>query len=82
MARPTATRIVGSATVPTVKASTGPWLMGFAVRTNLPWDMCRKACNGVDYVLHQAALGSVPRSIEDPIKTNASNITGILKKIS
>ena len=31
---------------------------------------CEKACNGVDYVLHQAALGSVPRSIENPIKTN------------
>ena len=39
---------------------------------------CRKACAGVDYVLHQAALGSVPRSIEDPISTNAVNITGFL----
>jgi hypothetical protein len=37
VARPTATRIVGSATVPTVNASTGPWLMGFAVRINLSW---------------------------------------------
>ena len=34
------------------------------------------ACRGVAYVLHQAALGSVPRSIEDPIRSNASNVTG------
>ncbi|QOW42838.1 Vi polysaccharide biosynthesis UDP-N-acetylglucosaminuronic acid C-4 epimerase TviC [Acinetobacter indicus] len=39
---------------------------------------CQKACAGVDYVLHQAALGSVPRSIADPITTNAANITGFL----
>jgi UDP-N-acetylglucosamine 4-epimerase len=39
---------------------------------------CQKACIGVDYVLHQAALGSVPRSVEDPITTNASNVTGFL----
>lgn len=39
---------------------------------------CRRACTGVDYVLHQAALGSVPRSIEDPISTNDSNVTGFL----
>ena len=34
---------------------------------------CRKACSGVDYVLHQAALGSVPRSIEDPLTSNEVN---------
>lgn len=39
---------------------------------------CQIACAGVDYVLHQAALGSVPRSIADPITTNAANITGFL----
>lgn len=39
---------------------------------------CRKACVGVDYVLHQAALGSVPRSIDDPLTTNASNVNGFL----
>ena len=44
-------------------------------------DTCRRACNGVDYVLHQAALGSVPRSIEDPISTNESNITGFLNML-
>ncbi len=39
---------------------------------------CQAACNGVDYVLHQAALGSVPRSLEDPITTNKANIDGFL----
>ena len=39
---------------------------------------CQKACVGVDYVLHQAALGSVPRSLADPITTNATNISGFL----
>lgn len=39
---------------------------------------CMKACSGVNYVLHQAALGSVPRSISDPLNTNNVNITGFL----
>lgn len=43
---------------------------------------CQKACDGVDYVLHQAALGSVPRSIADPITTNAANITGFLNMLT
>ncbi len=42
------------------------------------FDTCTKACEGVDIVLHQAALGSVPRSIADPITSNRSNITGFL----
>ena len=42
---------------------------------------CQKACNGIDYVLHQAALGSVPRSIEDPINTNRANIDGFLNML-
>ncbi|MDM1331004.1 NAD-dependent epimerase/dehydratase family protein [Acinetobacter indicus] len=42
---------------------------------------CHKACTAVDYVLHQAALGSVPRSIADPITTNAANITGFLNML-
>ncbi len=41
-------------------------------------DDCRSACNGVEYVLHHAALGSVPRSIKDPINTNQNNIDGFL----
>ena len=44
-------------------------------------DDCRTACAGVDYVLHQAALGSVPRSLEDPITTNAANIDGFLNML-
>ncbi|PYB69517.1 Vi polysaccharide biosynthesis UDP-N-acetylglucosaminuronic acid C-4 epimerase TviC [Pseudomonas sp. LB-090624] len=42
---------------------------------------CQKACSGVDYVLHQAALGSVPRSIADPIATNDANIVGFLNML-
>lgn len=42
---------------------------------------CGKACKGVDYVLHHAALGSVPRSIEDPILTNENNISGFLNML-
>ncbi len=42
---------------------------------------CRQACQGVDYVLHQAALGSVPRSLEDPITANEVNITGFLNML-
>ncbi|MBN8442860.1 MAG: Vi polysaccharide biosynthesis UDP-N-acetylglucosaminuronic acid C-4 epimerase TviC [Thauera sp.] len=41
-------------------------------------DDCRRACEGVNYVLHQAALGSVPRSLADPITTNGANIDGFL----
>ena len=43
---------------------------------------CQKACAGVDYVLHEAALGSVPRSIADPITTNATNISGFLNMLT
>jgi len=43
---------------------------------------CQSACQGVDYVLHQAALGSVPRSIEDPLTSNASNVTGFLNLLT
>jgi UDP-N-acetylglucosamine 4-epimerase len=42
---------------------------------------CRRATIGIDYVLHQAALGSVPRSINDPITTNEVNITGFLNML-
>lgn len=42
---------------------------------------CHAACEGVDYVLHQAALGSVPRSIKDPITTNDTNISGFLNML-
>ncbi len=39
---------------------------------------CRRACEGVDFVLHQAALGSVPRSIKDPVTSYEVNVTGFL----
>lgn len=42
---------------------------------------CQKAVDGVDYVLHQAALGSVPRSINDPITTNDVNVSGFLNML-
>jgi len=42
---------------------------------------CEQACMGVDYFLHQAALGSVPRSIDDPINTNRANIDGYLNML-
>ncbi|WP_396634853.1 SDR family oxidoreductase [Maribacter sp. R86514] len=42
---------------------------------------CQKACEGVDYILHQAALGSVPRSINDPITSNDVNVSGFLNML-
>lgn len=44
-------------------------------------DTCHNICKDIDYVLHQAALGSVPRSIKDPIKTNNANINGFLNML-
>ncbi len=44
-------------------------------------DTCKKAVTGVDYVLHQAALGSVPRSINDPITSNEVNVSGFLNML-
>jgi len=42
---------------------------------------CQRACAGVHYVLHQAALGSVPRSMEDPLTCHKSNVTGFLNML-
>lgn len=42
---------------------------------------CKKACEGVDYILHEAALGSVPRSINDPITSNDVNVSGFLNML-
>lgn len=44
-------------------------------------DDCKKAVENVDYVLHQAALGSVPHSVEDPITTNQNNVDGFLNML-
>jgi UDP-N-acetylglucosamine 4-epimerase len=43
--------------------------------------MCQRACQGVHHVLHQTALGSVPRSLADPLNTNAVNIGGFLNML-
>jgi len=43
--------------------------------------VCHAACRGVEIVLHEAALGSVPRSIENPVETNANNISGFLNML-
>lgn len=42
------------------------------------FETCRSACRGVDVVLHEAAIGSVPRSMDDPLATNATNVDGFL----
>ncbi len=43
---------------------------------------CKKACNNIDYVCHQAALGSVPRSVKDPVASNEVNVSGFLNMIT
>jgi UDP-N-acetylglucosamine 4-epimerase len=44
-------------------------------------ETCHEACRGVDVVLHEAALGSVPRSIDDPITSHDVNVTGFLNML-
>ena len=44
-------------------------------------DDCRKAVEGIDFVFHEAALGSVPRSIKDPITSNEVNVSGFLQML-
>ena len=44
-------------------------------------DVCRQACAGIDFVSHQAALGSVPRSIKEPENTNAVNVQGFVNML-
>ncbi|WP_042009733.1 NAD-dependent epimerase/dehydratase family protein [Aeromonas fluvialis] len=58
------------------------WVRFFFINGDMrDYASCERAVKGVDYVLHQAALGSVPRSIADPITTNAANITGFLNML-
>ena len=64
-----------------VRASVGeqPWQRHTFLEGDVSdLEVCRRACKAVDIVLHEAALGSVPRSIEDPLLTHASNATGFL----
>ena len=67
-----------------VKRTVGPekWAKFEFLRGDIrdPED-CRRACSGVDYILHQAALGSVPRSIDDPVTTNECNVDGFLQML-
>jgi len=44
-------------------------------------ETCQQACKGIDIILHEAAIGSVPRSIKDPIFTNENNISGMLNML-
>jgi UDP-N-acetylglucosamine 4-epimerase len=46
------------------------------------FDTCKRACEGIDHISHQAALGSVPRSINDPVTSNNVNITGTLNMMT
>jgi UDP-N-acetylglucosamine/UDP-N-acetylgalactosamine 4-epimerase len=67
-----------------VEATVGaePWSRFTFIRGDIRvLDDCRTACEGVDHVLHQAALGSVPRSIADPLTTNAVNIDGFVNML-
>lgn len=43
---------------------------------------CQKACEGIDYITHQAALGSVPRSVKDPVTSNEVNVSGFLNMLT
>jgi UDP-N-acetylglucosamine 4-epimerase len=67
-----------------VKRSVGPtlWKQFTLIEDDIASpEACIRACAGVDYVLHQAALGSVPRSIADPQTTNRSNVDGFLNML-
>jgi UDP-N-acetylglucosamine 4-epimerase len=64
-----------------VQASVGPqlWRRFRLIEGDIrDLEVCRRACEGVDHVLHQAAMGSVPRSVSDPLATHAVNVTGFL----
>ena len=72
-----------------VIAQTGKLITGFLKNSNFTLiegdirnlEDCQKASQGVDYILHQAALGSVPRSIKDPITSNDVNVSGFLNML-
>jgi UDP-N-acetylglucosamine 4-epimerase len=64
-----------------VRAAVGPaaWRKFRCIQGDIRDEaLCRRVTRGVDYVLHQAALGSVPRSLEEPIATNDSNVNGFV----
>ena len=64
-----------------VRAAVGPerWEKFLQIEGDIrDLETCKRACRNVDYILHQAALGSVPRSIANPADAHASNLTGFL----
>lgn len=62
--------------------SAAQWARFSLIRGDIrQFDTCRQACEGADLVLHQAALGSVPRSLEDPLTTHDVNLTGFLNML-
>ena len=68
-----------------IKKKIGPnkWNNFKFIRGNIEHEeICKQGCKNIDFVLHQAAIGSVPRSIKDPITTNKSNVTGFLNLIT
>jgi UDP-N-acetylglucosamine/UDP-N-acetylgalactosamine 4-epimerase len=68
-----------------VRATVGPerWARFTIIKGDIrDFEACRKACERADYVLHQAALGSVPRSLKDPITTNEVNVSGFLNMLT
>ena len=58
-----------------------PAIQGSRIKSGMTADKSKTGTHPVDFVLHQAALGSVPRSVEDPITTNATNISGFLNML-
>ena len=58
-----------------------PAIQGSRIKSGMTAEESKTTTHPVDYVLHQAALGSVPRSVEDPITTNATNISGFLNML-
>jgi nucleoside-diphosphate-sugar epimerase len=66
----------------TVRAAGSPTTFEWMEGDIRSLDTCRRACDGVDYVLHQAALASVPRSIENPVDTTAVNVSGTLNVLA
>ncbi len=64
------------------KVGTEKWANLFFVEGDIrSLETCHSVCEGIDYVLHHAALGSVPRSIDDPIATNSANVGGFLNML-
>ena len=65
------------------EVSVSQWQQFYFIEGDIrDYETCKNAVTGIDYVLHQAALGSVPRSVADPILTNSANISGFLNMLT